>query len=59
MFPDHWRNLVQTDLARLLHKPLIAVIVLGRAHGHMQPVRMPSPVVSLLKNHGFHTLRTV
>ena len=59
MFSDHWRQLIKSDLASLLGEPFIPVVVLGRAHCKMEPVRMSSPAFLRRKHHGLHSLRAV
>jgi hypothetical protein len=59
MFAYHRRDGVESDLAGLFCKPLVSVVVLGRADRKVEPVWMSSPVLLAGDDHGLYTLGIV
>jgi hypothetical protein len=53
MFSDHGTELVKTDFAGLLRKPLIPVIVLGRTNCKVESVRVAAPFLHRVKHDSF------
>ena len=59
MVSDDRRQFVKSHLACLLCKPLVAVVVLGRADGQVQPVWVRTPSFLTAQDHGLDPLVTV